>query len=77
MKKLLGYQLVTKDGEYPACHYSFEVYPLTDLLLLRLQMKKPMDWLLMPIHEGDIEEPTVVGGSPLAMLYRAKNVWKE
>lgn len=60
MKKLLGYQLVSATGEYPDWHYSFEIYTLASLLERRLGMPSPNKWFLMPIYEGDIEEPTIM-----------------
>lgn len=59
MKKLIGFQMVNKQGAMPDQHYSFEVFPLNHILTERLMMPNPYDWVLIPIHEGDIEEPTI------------------
>jgi len=62
-RKLLGFQVADMNGEYPEDYYSFEVLPLETCLVILL--KDQTRWRLIPIFEGDIEEPTIyamVGG---------------
>ena len=66
--KLIGYQIVSNDGknELPSCFYSFEVIEdvgVAELWLL-YEKKNPehglFRWVLLPIFEGDVEEPTFI-----------------
>jgi hypothetical protein len=68
MSKLIGYQIVSNDGknEIPTCFYSFEViddFSVAEKWLI-LEKKKPehgnFRWVVLPIFEGDIEEPTFI-----------------
>jgi hypothetical protein len=66
MKLIIGYQIVSNDGknEIPDPFYSFEV--ISDVYIaqrwLELEKANPecgeFRWVLLPIFEGDVEEPT-------------------
>lgn len=68
MSKLIGYQIVSNDGknEIPNAFYSFEV--IKDAYVaerwLTLEKANPENgkfrWALLPIFEGDVEEPTFI-----------------
>lgn len=68
MKNLIGYQIVSNDGknELPECFYSFEI--INDAYVaekwLQIEKSNPENgifrWVLLPIFEGDIEEPTFI-----------------
>ena len=66
--KLIGYQIVSNDGknEIPNLFHSFEV--IADAYVaekwLALEKANPENgkfrWVLLPIFEGDVEEPTFI-----------------
>jgi hypothetical protein len=65
---IIGYQIVSNDGknEMPDCFYSFEVIDDIGIAEIWLAMEKKnlehgkFRWVLLPIFDGDIEEPTFV-----------------
>ena len=67
-KPLIGYQIVSNDGknELPSCFHSFEV--INDAYVaekwLAMENANPehgkFRWVLLPIFEGDVEEPTFI-----------------
>lgn len=66
MSKLIGYQIISDDykKEIPECFYSFEVIEDVGVAeqWLMLEKKNPQygefRWVLLPIFEGDVENPT-------------------
>ena len=68
MKKIIGFQIVSNDGknEIPECFYSFEYFVDINLATLWLELEKSnpeygiFRWVILPIFEGDIEEPTEI-----------------
>ena len=67
MRKLLGYQLADKDGvniqgddEDPTGLNSFDVMPHEVANLVMQDLGDEADILLMPIFEGDVEEPRII-----------------
>jgi len=68
MAKLIGFQLTNKNGtnitgddDDPMEMASFEVISPQRLFEVLEAMPENHGLLLMPIYEGDIEEPTVIG----------------
>jgi len=62
LNELIGFQVVDGNGEYPSDDtpfYSFEVLTLEHAL--RIQATDPKRWRLLPIYDGDVEEPTLIG----------------
>lgn len=57
--KVIGYQVVNDKKQYFPGYHSFIVLSLS--MALREQAREPMVWRLLPIREGDIENPTFVG----------------
>jgi hypothetical protein len=55
-RKRLGYQLIDANCEMPRGWVSFGIYTLADCR--RVKNKDTKRWRLVPIFEGDIEEPT-------------------
>lgn len=68
MENIIGYQVVSNDGknETPECFYSFEMFEDVNLaeIWLNLEKKNPehgeFRWVLLPIFDGDIEDPTII-----------------
>ena len=68
MKKIIGYQIVSNDGknDIPACFFSFEYFEDFNLAIKWLELEKTSSefgtfrWLILPIFEGDIEDPTII-----------------
>lgn len=67
MKKIIGYQIVSDDGEnnIPDEFYSFEIFEKFEHVIDWLEEEKndpthEIDWVILPIFEGDIEEPTII-----------------
>lgn len=68
MTEIIGYQIVSNDGknEIPDRFYSFEVIEDIEVAetWLKLEKANPENgkfrWVLLPIFEGDIEEPTII-----------------
>ena len=67
MKKIVGYQIVSNDGKnVPECFYSYEYFVDVNLATKWLELEKSnpeyggFRWVLLPIFEGDIEEPTEI-----------------
>lgn len=56
---IIGYQLVSKDGEnrQPEQMYSFEVFPEKYLLSNKLSWENEFN--MVPVYEDTIENPTV------------------
>ena len=60
MKKIIGFQIIDKDKNIPEEFHSFEIFAnIVDVIkeLEQLQNKK---WLIEPIFDGDIENPTFI-----------------
>lgn len=65
---LLGYQIVSGDGKnnIPECFSSFQYFENLELAndwlrSERVQLKHgKFNWVLAPVFEGDIEEPTII-----------------
>jgi hypothetical protein len=64
--KPIGYQVVDSNGDMPEGMWSFEIYPLD--ACLRMAQTDKQRWRLLPIYEGDIEEPTMCNGSEYVIL---------
>lgn len=63
MKNIVGYQVINLDTkEYPEDFYSFEILTqaVAEAVITDFKNKGEMNWVLMVIHEGEIEEPTFV-----------------
>ena len=60
MKKIIGFQIVDKGKNIPEGFYSFEVFINIDDVIQELVTLQNKKWLIEPIFEGDIEEPTFV-----------------
>ncbi len=68
MKAIIGYQIVSNDGknDQPSCFYSFEVINECEVAEKWLVMEKnrpehgEFRWVLLPIFEGDVEDPTFI-----------------
>jgi hypothetical protein len=68
MKKIIGYQIVSNDGknELPDAFFSFEVFIYFEVIELWLSLEKAnpengeFRWVISPVFEGDIEEPTFI-----------------
>ena len=59
MEDLLGFQVVDKDNEiHPNMDASFCIYSFKDAVEMFKDDK--VRWRLLPIFEGDIEEPTLM-----------------
>lgn len=56
--ELIGWQIV---GAYtdnpPTGMATFEVYTLDDVLRWLVQQPNRANWRLLPVYEGDVEEP--------------------
>lgn len=69
LKKLIGYQIVDEDTYAPSMpdgFYSFQIIRPSCLQkvankFFRKQMDDPVKWVIIPIYEGDVEEPTFIG----------------
>lgn len=66
-RPIMGYQIVSNDGknEIPDCFYSFEVLDFgVAELWLHAEQRNPehgqFRWVLLPVFDGDIEEPTII-----------------
>ena len=61
-KKFLGYQIVSKDGNYniPEGFWSFEIIQTKKVLDDFFRKDKSGLWVIVPVYSGDIEEPTFV-----------------
>lgn len=63
-RKLLGYQIVSSDGELllPEGFHSFEIITSWKLLkeFFEDEDTNPKDWHVVPVYEGDIEEPSFI-----------------
>lgn len=65
---LIGYQIESNDGQHeiPDCFHSFEVITTIEIadLWIRLEKMTPENgqfrWVIVPVFEGDIEEPTFI-----------------
>jgi hypothetical protein len=68
MKKIIGYQIVSNNGEnnIPDEFYSFEIFDNIDLVIEWLENEKESPrypntlWIIFPVFEGDIENPTIM-----------------
>ena len=60
MKRIIGFQIVDKDKNIPDEFYSFEVFVNIDDVIKELQHLQNKKWLIEPIFEGDIEDPTFI-----------------
>jgi hypothetical protein len=60
MKKVIGFQIVDKDKNIPYGFYSFEIFVDIAVVIKELEILQDKKWLLEPIFEGDIEEPTFI-----------------
>lgn len=65
MSKFLGYQIVDEDThDIPKGYYSFTVIKdasrLTEFFKSQEGADEPCKWIVIPIFEGDVEEPTFV-----------------
>ena len=60
MKKIIGFQIVDKDKNIPEQFYSFEVFVGIDDVVKELENLQDKRWLIEPIFEGDVEEPTFI-----------------
>ena len=65
MRKFLGYQIVDEDThDVPEGFYSFTVIvdalKLTSFFETQKGEDEPCKWIVIPIFEGDVEEPTFV-----------------
>jgi len=60
LKKIIGFQIVDKTQNIPEGFYSFEVFVHMDDVLEELQQLQNKKWLIEPIFEGDIEDPTFI-----------------
>lgn len=58
MKKPIGYQVVDNSGDYPEGMFSFQVFSLN--IALKVQNQDKRRWRLLPIYEGDVEDPTIM-----------------
>lgn len=64
-KKIIGWQIVSDDGknDIPVGFYSFEIWVSKKEVEAYLQIEKENPkfgeyrWKIVPIYEGDIEEP--------------------
>lgn len=64
---ILGYQIISNDGknELPGCFFSFEIIEFgVAEAWLHKEKKNPeygeFRWVLLPIFDGEIEEPTII-----------------
>lgn len=60
MKIIVGFQIVDKNKNIPEGFYSFEVFVHIDDVVDELQQLQNKKWLIEPIFEGDIENPTFI-----------------
>lgn len=60
MKIIVGFQIVDKNKNIPEGFYSFEVFVHMDDVVDELQQLQNKKWLIEPIFEGDIENPTFI-----------------
>jgi hypothetical protein len=60
LKKIIGFQIVDKDKNIPEEFYSFEVFVSIEDVIRELESLYDKKWLIEPIFEGDIEEPTFI-----------------
>ena len=60
MNKIIGFQIVDKGKNIPEGFYSFEVFIDIADVVTKLEALKSKKWLIEPIYEGDIEEPTFI-----------------
>lgn len=68
MEKLIGYQIVTNDGknDIPSCFFSFEVFSNIRTVEQWIVAEKnnlingKFRWVILPIFDGDVEEPTFI-----------------
>lgn len=70
--KLIGWQIVhTETDNPPNGQMTFEIYQLEDVLGWLLAHDRK-EWRLLPIFEGDVEEPThmLIGGIPKVKVNR-------
>jgi hypothetical protein len=51
---------VDKDKNIPEDFYSFEVFVSIDDVVKELKSLQDKKWLIEPIFEGDIEDPTFI-----------------
>jgi len=61
-EKLLGYQIVSKDGnnDIPEGFWSFEIIRTKKVLNNFFSKDNSGSWVVVPIYSGDIEEPTFI-----------------
>lgn len=57
---ILGYQLVNADSETPAEFTSFEILSREVVESWQREHADAVNYQVLPIHEGDIEEPSFV-----------------
>ena len=60
MKKIIGFQIVDRDKNMPDEFYSFEVFVNIADVIKELQQLQNKKWLIEPIFEEDIEDPTFI-----------------
>lgn len=68
LKRVIGFQIVSNDGnnDIPECFFSFEMFEDIELACTWLEHEKTnpehgeFRWVILPIFEGDIEEPTIM-----------------
>ena len=67
MEKIIGYQIISKDRtEMPDCFWSFEVFADKGIAQKWLDLEKlnpehgEFRWKLVPVFEGEVEEPTFI-----------------
>jgi len=68
IQKIIGFQIVSNDGnnDIPQCFFSFEIFEDIELAIKWLELEKSnpehgeFRWVILPIFEEDIEEPTIM-----------------
>lgn len=58
-KKIIGYQLVDSNNMTPEGMASFIVYRYSTVRAMKETLGKNYKWKIIPILEGDVEEPTI------------------
>lgn len=60
-KHLIGYQVESADGnnDLPPCVFSFEIFNKSQARELLDDQSEPDRWNIVPIYDGDIENPTI------------------
>ena len=56
-ENILGFQVVDDNGNMPNNMYSFQIYPFE--ICLAIVKTDKQKWKLLPIWEGDIEDPEI------------------